>query len=234
MGHRLIEMTGKIFGQWTVIRRSENKKSRRWLCVCVCGTEKEIAGKRLRNGKDHTCPCSNYENLAGKKFGKLTALEVVRKRGKHGVYWKCACECGSSKIVYGGHLIASSTRSCGCLVLENIHESAKKTLYCRYRNKAKKRNIVFDISRKFFDELTSRDCFYCGKEPSQDLKNTTNRIAGSYSGIDRFDNSKPYTEENCVPCCNTCNIMKYTLSLESWIEHIKKVLSRWEQSFLRF
>jgi 5-methylcytosine-specific restriction endonuclease McrA len=40
-----------------------------------------------------------------------------------------------------------------------------------------------------------------------------------YSGIDRKDNEKGYTEENCVPCCKRCNGIKGEwLSYEEMLE----------------
>ena len=44
------------------------------------------------------------------KYGKLTALEYMGKS-----MWKCKCDCGNEKIVYGGHLESGHTKSCGCI-----------------------------------------------------------------------------------------------------------------------
>ena len=37
-------------------------------------------------------------------------------------------------------------------------------------------------------------------------------------GIDRVDSNKPYVKENCVPCCYTCNIHKFTFSQNGFLE----------------
>jgi len=51
--------------------------------------------------------------MLGKKFGKLTVLE--RANGlRNGRYWRCECECGHSKVVFGNELRRGSTWHCGC------------------------------------------------------------------------------------------------------------------------
>ena len=42
------------------------------------------------------------------------------------------------------------------------------------------------------------------------------------NGIDRIDNNKGYTKENCVPCCDICNRIKMDLPYNVFIEHITK------------
>ena len=44
------------------------------------------------------------------KYGKLTAKEYLGKS-----MWKCICDCGKEKVVYGGHLESGHTKSCGCI-----------------------------------------------------------------------------------------------------------------------
>lgn len=56
-------------------------------------------------------------DLTGRKFGKLTAIGVVRPVFHAGAQWVCFCECGVLTIVASRSLISKSspTRSCGCL-----------------------------------------------------------------------------------------------------------------------
>ena len=50
-----------------------------------------------------------FKDRTNIKYGKLTALEYMGKS-----MWKCKCECGNEKIIYGGHLESGHTKSCGC------------------------------------------------------------------------------------------------------------------------
>lgn len=57
-------------------------------------------------------PLGRAENLAGKKFGRLTAL--YRAKRKQGTYWKCSCECGGETTARATDLKRGHTQSCGC------------------------------------------------------------------------------------------------------------------------
>lgn len=48
-----IDLSGSIYGKWTVIRRGE--KDYYWLCRCECGVEKEVFHGSLRSGKSSFC-----------------------------------------------------------------------------------------------------------------------------------------------------------------------------------
>lgn len=50
-----------------------------------------------------------FKDRTNIKYGKLTALEYLGKS-----MWRCKCECGNEKIIYGGHLESGHTKSCGC------------------------------------------------------------------------------------------------------------------------
>ena len=56
------------------------------------------------------------EDLAGQKFGKLTALEIrkIRVRNRWRVHWLCQCDCGEQRIVKKERLKSGEIVSCGC------------------------------------------------------------------------------------------------------------------------
>lgn len=58
---KLNDLTGKRFGRWTVIKRSENKARTRWLCRCDCGTLKSVQGSGLVTGASTSCGCFRNE-----------------------------------------------------------------------------------------------------------------------------------------------------------------------------
>ena len=81
-------------------------------------------------------------------------------------------------------------------------------LYYEYIRSAKKRNYEFAITLIQFKELTSQNCHYCEKSPSKIYYKKRCNGEYVYNGIDRKDNSKGYTLENCLPCCYACNTIK--------------------------
>lgn len=56
--------------------------------------------------------CQKFTDHSGKKFGILTVIEMVGKRGKH-TLWKCICKCGREKVLCPSNF--KCTKSCGCL-----------------------------------------------------------------------------------------------------------------------
>lgn len=59
-------------------------------------------------------------DLTGRKFGRLTAVEMTDKRDRKGsIYWKCRCDCGRETFVTSDVLRRGAVKSCGCLQREN-------------------------------------------------------------------------------------------------------------------
>ena len=52
-----IDLTGKRYGNWTVLERAESAAwgLAMWLCRCSCGKEKIVQGNHLRSGKSKRC-----------------------------------------------------------------------------------------------------------------------------------------------------------------------------------
>jgi len=48
-------------------------------------------------------------------------------------------------------------------------------------------------------------------------------VEARVDGVDRVDNTKGYTKENCVPCCKICNRLKSDLTKEEFEEYQKRV-----------
>lgn len=70
---------------------------------------------QIRHG--YGCPICRYEDLTGKRFGRL----IVVRRGDNDKtkrpQWWCKCDCGNPKLVLvaATHLRSGHTQSCGCL-----------------------------------------------------------------------------------------------------------------------
>lgn len=68
-GKGLIDLTGRHFGFWTVIKQSKSHIDPRgyrqpyWLCKCKCGTVREVSGASLRRGDTLSCGCYKLQTL---------------------------------------------------------------------------------------------------------------------------------------------------------------------------
>ncbi len=142
----------------------------------------------------------------------------------NGSYWKCRCECGTKKIIGGGHLKNDSIKSCGCLQKE-MHDkrrlpkgvAARNAIIYYHKISAKKRNIEQALTDEQIIAIHKENCHYCGAPPSNIYHPPGANGTYIYSGIDRVDNTKGYTMDNVAPCCSTCNIMKKGLPVDIFL-----------------
>ena len=53
-------------------------------------------------------------DIIGKKFGKLTVLDIHSERGNRGqIRYECKCDCGNSHITSGESIRSGKSKSCG-------------------------------------------------------------------------------------------------------------------------
>lgn len=183
----------------------------------------------------------HFNDLNGKKFGRLTVLEEAKprwsgiiKRCKI-IMWLCECECGTRKIISGGNLRSGSIVSCGCYSKEirgkimrkyydkKTPNSIEKDYYRSYLTDARKNNRKFKLSFKEFLNMINDNCHYCGSTPSLIRYNKNKTKEKLVNGIDRIDSTTGYTKKNTVTCCTKCNLMKNIYSADDFLKHVKKI-----------
>lgn len=59
------------------------------------------------------------KNLSNQVFGRLTVKHVVGQTRNKTNVWLCICDCGKESHVNTNNLVQGTTRSCGCLGIEN-------------------------------------------------------------------------------------------------------------------
>lgn len=174
----------------------------------------------------------------GDRFGKLTLERILPSRlvGKtYKVFWECKCECGNLKEYQANNVKCGNSLSCGCTKggghnLKEPGMANAKYLFGNYRIGAKQRGLIFELDFEDFIQITQKDCYFCGKKPSQifDAKDKAgnSRLRGAYfyNGIDRIDNNAGYTQDNCVPCCFVCNRAKCDMSRDEFLDWIDLLL----------
>lgn len=85
-------------------------------------------------------------DLTGQRFGRLTVIKHVKKpadKGEHSAYWLCHCDCGQEKVISSHSLLTGRTKSCGCLLKDNMEKVRKQSGH----NK-------IDLTGKRFGKLT--------------------------------------------------------------------------------
>lgn len=125
---RLDDLTGRTFGRLTVIERACHEKGKKphWICKCECGNYSVVASGNLRTGSTKSCGCLNYEDLTGKRFGRLTVIERDIEKSGNGAFWVCRCDCGNHTTVSTSHLNSGCVVSCGCFAIETRKKANTK------------------------------------------------------------------------------------------------------------
>lgn len=97
------ELSGRKFGNWSVVKFSDNKngKGARWECICKCGTKRIVHSSDLLRGDSRSCGCSSLnakKDLTGKSFGHWTVLSESGKNKFGQILWSCLCVCGAQRL----------------------------------------------------------------------------------------------------------------------------------------
>lgn len=115
-------------------------------------------------------------------------------------------------------------------------EAVHKHLYHACKNSAIFRELEFVLTLQQHKEIISQNCYICGAKPvpyNHYTKEATRKIVKQAridsgwivkNGVDRVDNSKGYTVDNCKAACVQCNYAKQDYSLEEYVNHCHKVI----------
>lgn len=97
---------------------------------------------------------------------------------------------------------------------EHRNKLARHRVYYNYQKWAKTRNILFSIDKEVFESIIVKPCKYCGILQDSGL-----------NGIDRKDPKGIYDQDNCVSCCQMCNYLKRTDTVEIFLQRIQHILT---------
>ena len=152
-------------------------------------------------------PCANptaipthpfFDNLIGRRFGSWTVLAFHDRHGKNMLLrWRCRCDCGIERIVFGQNLKKGLSRSCA-----GARHGATV--------KGNQRHSLYSIWRGMIDRCTNRHArqfkWYGGRgitvcsEWRSDFERFSSDMGARPSArhsIDRIDNDGPYAPANC-------------------------------------
>lgn len=237
---KLIDLLGKSFGKWTVIKREKNdeKSQSQWLCKCSCeeGTIKVVHGSSLRAGTSNSCGCISgsreFKDLTNMKFSMLTVISRL-ENNKHGSSeWLCLCDCTEETIATAGNLLSGQKVSCGCLrndkkVRGGLSESR---IYNIYRSMKAR---CHDLNHKNYEDYGERGILVCDEwrdDISGFLKFYDWATINGYTEdltIDRINVNGNYEPNNCRWATNLEQQNNKRNSFFITINNITKTASEW-------
>lgn len=143
-------------------------------------------------------------DLTGRRFGRLVVTGENHRTDKYAYYWDCICDCGTSKVISGDDLRRGKVKSCGCLKHDNPppihikHGNSRSKLYNIWvamkqrctnpndRNYERYGGRGISVCKEWLDDFQA---FY-------DWAMDNGYVEGKLD-IDRKDNDKGYSPDNC-------------------------------------
>lgn len=214
-------LQGLKFGRLTVLEKAESRKTPNgcivtmWKCQCDCGNIVYRSQQNLRNTKYPSCGCwkkeltseRKLEDLTGQRFGRLTVIERAETTNVS-TKWKCRCDCGNECTVIAQNLKRGHTVSCGCYRTEvrptqryehGYHHTRIYSVYGKikdrcYNPKNPSYHRYGGRGITMCDEWLNNPKAFCEWAYNNGYKEDA---AYGECTIDRNDNNKGYSPDNC-------------------------------------
>jgi hypothetical protein len=169
-------------------------------------------------------------DISNREFGRLKVLHPVNKKTRR-KYWMCECICGAKKEILGILLRSGNTKSCGkCCKLEKklvekygVENSIPYTYFNKLVRNAVRRNLKFDISIEYANEILYKQNFKCKLSGLDILLNRKDCALKNSASIDRIDNKQGYTIGNIQWVHKDINCMKNIFDQNQFIEYCNLV-----------
>lgn len=173
--------------------------------------------------------------LEGKRFGRLVVLERSGSDKQRNIVWKCQCDCGNIHYVKGALLKRGAVTSCGCkqkeacmhvVELGTKHGLSHHPLYQIWKSMRKRCNCK---TEKSYPNYGGRGITICSEWDDYAVFHKWALDNGWHKGvsIDRIDNDKGYSPENCRMATNKMQMRNRRKTVYLEYNGEKRPLSEW-------
>lgn len=141
----------------------------------------------------------------------LNYLTIITTNNR---YCRCKCVCGNIVKIRKDHILTGHTKSCGCLKVKIKSKSCKYitgTIFSTIKTNAKARNIVFDLTIEYLEELLIKQNHKCALSGLPIIIAQTNieRKSGiNTASLDRKNSNNGYVKNNVQWVHKDVNWMK--------------------------
>ena len=201
-----------------IYRKEEQEKGIRYCdiargCFTVCTEDKKSCEECLDKTRI-------VENARYKKRKEMTLILQTTTSSK-----RVCAQCGKDFEMFKTRYDKESLTCSACNKTQAIQDEKRKERVRNYKEEnkqniqryfkeyiksASKRGYEMNIDYETFAGLVIKPCYYCGHHNEDEV-----------NGIDRVDNSKGYSKDNCVTACWKCNRIKYIYHLEFVVDKCK-------------
>lgn len=181
----------------------------------------------------------NIKDLTGKRFGRLTVIGIHPTETRK-TFWVCQCDCGNIKIVRSDSLQRGAIRSCGCLKKEqdltnltanHSHRMSGSRIYTIWQGiKAR----CYNPHEPRYERYGGRGITVCDEWKNNFKQFCEWSMKNGYSNeltIDRIDNDKGYSPDNCRWATNKEQSNNRSTNINIKIGNATKTLTEWCEIF---
>lgn len=132
-------------------------------------------------------------DLAGQRFGLLTAIQEAGRDSRGAITWLCKCDCGSDAVKAGSDLRKGHIKSCGCAAA--THRQSKTALYRRWASMIQR---TTNPANKEYANYGGRGVTVCAEWRS--FEGFARDMGSGFSpelSLERIDNNLGYEPGNC-------------------------------------
>lgn len=137
-------------------------------------------------------------DLTGQRFDRWKVVEKAETRGASGeVYWRCVCDCGTTKEVVANSLRLGLSKSCGCFSADRSRKHGMEGTLT-YNAWAAMRMRCENKNATYYARYGGRGITVCDRWKSFKafLADMGEKPPGK-SSLDRIDNEGGYEPGNC-------------------------------------
>lgn len=139
-------------------------------------------------------------DMAGKRFGMLTAIEKAghSKQGK--ILWKCQCNCGNIRLVCSGNLQSGNSTNCGCKRKKGlIQRNTKHGMYFTPEHNSWRGMLerCTNLNSDAYANYGGRGITVCDRWLKFENFFEDMSVRPHMLTLERIDNEKGYYKENC-------------------------------------
>lgn len=176
-------------------------------------------------------------DLTGQQFGQWAVLRFAGyDHSGQFILWLCQCSCGTESKVATAELKLGKSYRCkkcgnkaaGLARRLQPFESVYRVLLANSKNRGIEVSLSYEDFFEFVTNPSNAACSYCNVPLLWTEHTANDRWASRASHLDRLDNTKGYSKDNCVPCCYRCNSVRGAFLTAEQMKQVGLLIQQWE------